>query len=106
LQLSTLAAAGAICFALFRRGPRLGAITALLAATFAVTPHAFFYDAPVAIFSLLNLPWRGRFLWCDILLGLIAVLPLFAGTAVMLFNPAGLLFAALFLRLAWAARAS
>lgn len=100
VQLAALALAGWICFILFRRGPAPLAMAAVLAGTFAVTPHAFFYDAPVLTCALLYLPWKGPFKSLDILLGMVLLLPLFAGGACMVYNLAGLLCFALFLRLA------
>lgn len=104
VQLLGLAVAGVICFAIFRRGAYHLAVAALLAGTFAVTPHAFFYDASVSVYALLCLPWRGRFLWLDILLAVIVALPLFAGSSFIIYNLAGVFYAALFLRLAWLSR--
>jgi hypothetical protein len=91
VELAGLAVAGLLCFALFRRGVYPLAVAALLAGTFAFTPHAFFYDAPVVVYALLRLPWRGGYLWLDILLATLLPLPLFAGTSLLTYNLAGLL---------------
>lgn len=101
VQIAGLAAASGLCLRLFRRGDYDLAVAALLAGTFAVTPHAFFYDAPVVTVSLLLLLVRTRGAVPDLLLAAaVLLLPLFAGGALIVHNMASLLYAGLCLRLA------
>jgi hypothetical protein len=103
-QLAGLAFVGGISFVLFRYGDVTLAIAALLVGTFAATPHAFFYDAPVVAFSVLTLLGRPTRTHADMALSAaLLLLPAFTGGRLMLHNFASLLFLALFLRLGWLA---
>ena len=104
MQLAGLAFVGGTSFVLFRYGDVTLAIAALLPGTFAATPHAFFYDAPVVAFSVLTLLGRPTRTHADkALCAALLLLPAFTGGWLMLHNFASLLLLALFLRLGWLA---